>query len=254
VFCPQFSSIRELPAGVQVKNLSAVLANDEANLRPLLTQDSASREQAFVALNTAFAAEGAFISIPKSLALGEPIHLVFCSFGSGNPIMSHPRNLIVCEAGSQAQIVESYIGLGDQPTLTNVVTEVVGGAGSVIDYYRLQNESSSGYLIAALEADISRDCSFTAHSVTLKGSLIRNDIHVVLDGEVSTCSTANSMSTITPKLNTPSRIRLAENCIKEFSAGLPMQCSTARFSCIKMLRKPMLGRPTKTCYSLNRQW
>jgi Fe-S cluster assembly protein SufD len=187
VFCPQFSSIRELPAGVQVKNLSAVLANDEVNLRPLLTQDWASREQAFVALNTAFAAEGAFISIPKSLALGEPIHLVFCSFGSGNPIMSHPRNLIVCEAGSQAQIVESYIGLGDQPTLTNVVTEVVGGAGSVIDYYRLQNESSSGYLIAALEADISRDCSFTAHSVTLKGSLIRNDIHVVLDGEGAEC-------------------------------------------------------------------
>ena len=187
VFCPQFSSIRELPAGVRVKNLSAALATDEANLRPLLTHDSASREQAFVALNTAFAAEGAFISIPKSLELDEPIHLVFCSFGSGNPIMSHPRNLIVFEAGSQARIVESYIGLGDQPTLTNVVTEVVGGAGSVIDYYRLQNESTSGYLIAALEADIGRDCSFTAHSVTLNGSLIRNDIHVVLDGEGAEC-------------------------------------------------------------------
>ena len=187
VFCPQFSSIRGLPAGVQAKNLSAVLTINEANVRPLLTQNSTSRDQAFVALNTAFAAEGAFISIPKSVAVGEPIYLIFCSFGSGNPIMSHPRNFIVFEAGSQARIVESYIGLGDQPTLTNVVTEVIGGAGSVIDYYRLQNESSSGYLIAALEADISRDCSFTAHSVTLNGSLIRNDIHVVLDGEGAEC-------------------------------------------------------------------
>src|ERR671911_439367 len=187
VFCPYFSSIRDLPAGVQAKNLSAILAANDSTLRPHLTQNSVSREQPFVALNTAFAAEGAFISIPKGLELGEPIYLVFCSFGSGNPVMSHPRNLIVFEAGSQARIVESYIGLGDQPTLTNVVTEIVGGAGSVIDYYRLQNESSSGYLVAALEAEIKQNCSFTAHSVTLNGALIRNDIHVLLNGEGSEC-------------------------------------------------------------------
>jgi Fe-S cluster assembly protein SufD len=187
VFCPQFSSIRELPRGVQAKNLAAILAASDSTLRPHLTQNSVSREQPFVTLNTAFAAEGAVISIPKDLALDEPIYLVFCSFGSGNPVMSHPRNLIVFEAGSQARIVEAYIGLGDQPTLTNVVTEVVGGAGSVIDHYRLQNESSSGYLIAALEANVGRDCSFTAHSVTLNGALIRNDIHVLLNGEGSEC-------------------------------------------------------------------
>jgi Fe-S cluster assembly protein SufD len=187
VFCPQFSSIRELPAGVQAKTLSAALAANDSTIRPHLTQNSVSREQPFVALNTAFAGEGAFISIPKGIALSEPIYLVFCSFGSGSPVMSHPRNLIVFEAGSQARIVEAYIGLGDQPTLTNVVTEVVGGAGSVIDHYRLQNESSSGYLVAGLEADISRNCSFTAHSVTLNGALIRNDIHAVLNGEGSEC-------------------------------------------------------------------
>jgi Fe-S cluster assembly protein SufD len=187
VFSPQFSSVRELPAGVQAKNLSAALAANDSTVRPHLTQNSVSREQPFVALNTAFAAEGAFISIPKGIALSEPIYLVFCSFSSGNPVMSHPRNLIVFEEGSQARIVEVYIGLGDQPTLTNVVTDVIGGAGAVIDYYRLQNESSSGYLVAALEADIGRNCSFTAHSVTLNGALIRNDIHVLLNGEGSEC-------------------------------------------------------------------
>jgi Fe-S cluster assembly protein SufD len=187
VFCPQFSSIRELPAGVQAKNLSAVLVENDSTVRPHLARNSVYREQPFVVLNTALAAEGAFISIPKGVAIAEPIYLVFCSFGSGNPVMSHPRNLIVFEAGSQGRIVESYIGLGDQPYLTNVVTDVVGGAGSVIDYYRLQNESSCGYHVAALEARVSRDCSFTAHSITLGGSLIRNDIHVVLDGEGSEC-------------------------------------------------------------------
>src|SRR5918995_3655860 len=157
VFCPQFSSIRELPAGVQAKNLSAILAANDSTLRPHLTQNSVSREQPFVALNTAFAAEGAFISIPKGLELGEPIYLVFCSFSSGNPVMSHPRNLIVFEEGSQARIVESYIGLGDQPTLANPVTDVVGAEGSVIDYYRLQNEASCSYHVGALEARLSRN-------------------------------------------------------------------------------------------------
>ena len=187
VFSPQFSSIRELPAGVQAKSLSTALAANDSTVRPYLTQNSVSREQPFVALNTAFAAEGAFISIPQGIVLSEPIYLVFCSFGSGNPVMSHPRNLIIFEAGSQGRIVEAYIGLGDQPTLTNVVTEVVGGPGSVIDHYRLENESSSGYLIAALAADVGRDCSFTAHSLTLNGALIRNDVHVALNGEGSEC-------------------------------------------------------------------
>lgn len=187
VFCPQFSSIRELPAGVQVKSLSAALVANDSTVRPHLSRNTVSREQPFVALNTAFTAEGAFVLIPKGVTIAEPIYLVFCSFGSVNPVMSHPRNLIVFEAESQARIVESYIGLGDQPTLTNVVTDVAGGAGSVIDYYRLQNESSRGYQVAALEAQLSRDCSFTAHSVTLGGSLIRNDVHVVLDGEGSEC-------------------------------------------------------------------
>ena len=187
VFSPQFSSIRELPAGVQAKSLSTALAANDSTVRPYLTENSVSREQPFVALNTAFAAEGAFISIPQGIVLSEPIYLVFCSFGSGNPVMSHPRNLIIFEAGSQGRIVEAYIGLGDQPTLTNVVTEVVGGPGSVIDHYRLENESSSGYLIAALAADVGRDCSFTAHSLTLNGALIRNDVHVALNGEGSEC-------------------------------------------------------------------
>lgn len=187
VFCRQFSSIRELPAGVRVENLSAALTADVAVVRPHLSRNSV-REQPFVALNTAFAAEGAFVSVPERVVVAEPIYLVFCSFGSGNPVMSHPRNLIIFEAGSQARIVESYIGLGDQPYLANAVTDVVGGEGSVIDYYRLQNEATCGYHVGALEARLSRNCSFTAHAVTLGGSLIRNDIHALLDGEGSECA------------------------------------------------------------------
>jgi Fe-S cluster assembly protein SufD len=187
VFCRQFSSIRELPAGVRVENLSAALTADVAVVKPHLSRNSV-REQPFVALNTAFAAEGAFVSVPERVVVAEPIYLVFCSFGSGNPVMSHPRNLIIFEAGSQARIVESYIGLGDQPYLANAVTDVVGGEGSVIDYYRLQNEATCGYHVGALEARLSRNCSFTAHAVTLGGSLIRNDIHALLDGEGSECA------------------------------------------------------------------
>jgi Fe-S cluster assembly protein SufD len=187
VFCPHFSSIRDLPAGVQVKNLSAALAANDPIVRSYLSRNSVRGEQPFVALNTAFAAEGAFVSVPKGVLIAEPIYLVFCSFGSGNPVMSHPRNLVVFEAGSQARIVESYIGLGDQPTLVNAVTDIVGGEGSVIDYYRLQNEANCSYHVGALEMRASRNCSFTAHSVTLRGSLVRNDIHVILDGEGSEC-------------------------------------------------------------------
>ncbi|MPZ75750.1 MAG: Fe-S cluster assembly protein SufD [Deltaproteobacteria bacterium] len=187
IFCPEHSSVRGLPSNVRVENLSAALTTDDGVIEPYLSRDTRYRQEAFVALNTAFTEEGAFVLVPRGVVVTEPIYLVFASYGNGFPVMSHPRNLVICEAGSQARIVESYVGFGEQPYLTNVVTKVVGEEGAIIDYYRVQREASKGYHVGALSARMSRNCSFTAHSVTLSGSLIRNDIHALLDGEGATC-------------------------------------------------------------------
>ena len=52
VFCPHFSSIRDLPAGVQVKNLSAALAANDPIVRPHLSRNSVRGEKPFICIGS----------------------------------------------------------------------------------------------------------------------------------------------------------------------------------------------------------
>jgi Fe-S cluster assembly protein SufD len=102
--------------------------------------------------------------------------------------MSHPRNLILLQAGSDAQIVESYLGLGPGAFFVNAVTELVAGAESMVHHYRLQPQGEGVFHVGTLAARIERNANFFAHALTLGGLLVRNNVHVVLDGEGSQCT------------------------------------------------------------------
>ncbi len=183
-----FSSHRGLPGGLRVGSLAAALRADRERIAPHLARYAGYREHAFVALNTAFLAAGAFVYVPAGAVVEAPIHLLFVSTGLGQPTVSHPRNLIVVGSGSQATIVESYIGLDHHVSLTNAVTEVVVGENATIDHYKVQRESEAAFHIATLQVHQARSSTFASHSIALGGALVRNDVNVVLDGEGSECT------------------------------------------------------------------
>ena len=147
---------------------------------------ASGRRQPFVALNTAFLEDGAVVSIAAGCRAVQPIYLVFVSTATNQPVVSHPRTLILLGAGSEAKIVESYLGL-DGGYFCNAVTELVGGPDSIIEHYRLQQESDTGFHVSALEANLERGCHLTAHAVSLSGALVRNNVRVTLNGEGSAC-------------------------------------------------------------------
>src|SRR5271157_4235551 len=65
-FAKQLSTLEALPGGVQAGSLAEGLASDAKTLERHLARYAADyREHAFVALNTAFIEDGAFIEIPK---------------------------------------------------------------------------------------------------------------------------------------------------------------------------------------------
>jgi Fe-S cluster assembly protein SufD len=174
--------------GIRVESLANALRGDDGVLRSHLSRYVRYQEHSFVALNTAFVEDGALVLIPKGEMVEEPIHLIFVSTGQNRPVISHPRNLIVLDEGSQACIVESHVGTGSGTYFANAVTEIVGGEGASIEYFLLEREGNAGFHVGALEAQLSRQCTLSAHSITLGGALVRNDVHVVLNGEGSGCS------------------------------------------------------------------
>ena len=91
-------------------------------------------------------------------------------------------------AGCEAKIVESYVGVNSGRYFCNAVTELVGGQDAVVEHYRIQQESDSGFHIGTLEANLPRGCHLTAHAVSLSGSLVRNNVHVILNGEGAECT------------------------------------------------------------------
>ncbi|MGH7823928.1 MAG: Fe-S cluster assembly protein SufD [Candidatus Binatia bacterium] len=188
VFSPGLSSLRGMPEGVKVQSLARALREDDSEaLQTHLARYAVQREHGFVALNTAFIEDGAFILVPKGQTIDEPIYLIFVACEAGKRVVSHPRNLFVFEENTQARIVESYVGLSETAYLNNAVTEIIAGENANIDHYRLQRETETGSHIGVLAAHLGRSCHLTAHAVILGGALVRNDIHAVLDGEGVEC-------------------------------------------------------------------
>ncbi|MGE5307293.1 MAG: Fe-S cluster assembly protein SufD [Alphaproteobacteria bacterium] len=186
-FVPELSLWRDVPAGVRVQSLADAIRRDEQILAPYLAACARHEREAFFALNTAFMEDGAVVIVPSNCRLESPLHLIFVANAGEKRIAFYPRNLLLVGAGSEAKIVESYLGLGTGAYFVDAVTELVGEENSSIDYYRLQRESDTGFHVGAVDARMKRNCRFTSHAITLAGSLVRNDVHVALEGEGAEC-------------------------------------------------------------------
>ena len=191
VYSHELSSTVGLPGVVRASSLAEALAGEagqSGKLEQHLAGYAAYDRQPFVALNTAFLEQGAFLRIPRGLVLEEPIHLLFVSTGDGVPQVSHPRNLILLDRESQAVVIESYVGLGEAVYFTNAVTEIVVDESAVVEHYKLQQESQRAFHVATVQVRQARSSVFTNHNISLGGALVRNDLTAVLDGEGAECT------------------------------------------------------------------
>jgi len=188
VYAPQLSSPRELSGGARAGSLAELIKRDDRLLSAQLGHYASHRRQSLVALNTAFIGDGAVVIVAPGCHLARPIYLVYLSGVAGQQqLVSHPRTLIFLGAGSAAKIVESYIGVNGGTYFCNAVTELIGEADSLADHYRLQREGETAFHTGTLEANLGRGAHLTAHAITLSGSLVRNDVHVSLNGEDAEC-------------------------------------------------------------------
>jgi Fe-S cluster assembly protein SufD len=163
-----------LPKGVAVEDLPGAENH--------LGRYADYKNNAFVALNTAFLGEAAVIRVKRGTVLQRPIEITYQAQSSGAPFVTHPRVLVIVESGAQCSIVESYQGSGRPGAgyLTNAVTEIVAGDGAVVDHYKIQRESMDAFHIATLQVALGRSANFTTHNISLGGALVRNDIGVTL--------------------------------------------------------------------------
>jgi Fe-S cluster assembly protein SufD len=148
----------------------------------------AAPDAAFTALNTALFEDGAIVRVPKNVIVDKPINVVFVTTGSPTPTASYPRVLLVAEENSQAQVIETHVGLGGGVHFSCAVTEVVTAPGSRLEHYRVQLERPDGYHYCRLQVRAARAATFLSHAFSLGGAIVRNDLGAVLGGEGIDCT------------------------------------------------------------------
>jgi Fe-S cluster assembly protein SufD len=140
-YAPTLSSPGSPGHGVSVRSLAQAFKDDRDVLEQHLARYAGYHHEAFSALNTAFMEDGAFVHVPRGRVVEKPIRLLYVSTATGEPIMTHPHNLIILDEDSQAVIVEDYVSHGAEVYFSNVVTEAVVGQNSVLSHYMIEQNN-----------------------------------------------------------------------------------------------------------------
>ena len=186
-FAPILSTLPTPQAGVTITNLATAITNGDKLVEQHLARHARVDESGFSALNTAFIADGAFITLAPNAVAAAPIHLLFLSIPNSTANTAQPRNLIIAGANSSAKIVEHYVSLGEAAHFTNAITEIVVGAGANLEHAKFQEENLEAFHIATVQATLARDSRFLSHSISTGARLARHNIHLVMTGSGVVC-------------------------------------------------------------------
>jgi Fe-S cluster assembly protein SufD len=182
-FAKELSRVESRVKGLVLDSLANVLQRGDEITGKYLGRYADYENEAFIALNTAFADDGAFIRVPRHTVLDEPIHLLNISDSGKMSFLAHPRNLLIIGEGSQVQIIESYHALSHQAYFNNIVTEIVVEENAVVDHVRIQDESRQAYHVAAREVHQEKGSVYSSISIDLGGALVRNNLNLRLQAE-----------------------------------------------------------------------
>ncbi|MBZ5603062.1 MAG: Fe-S cluster assembly protein SufD [Acidobacteriia bacterium] len=194
-FAPGLSTLQALPPGVSVRSLADVLTADSERVAAHLARHAAFDNEPFAALNTAFASDGAVVEASPNAVVTRPIHILFVAASGGE--VSYPRVLVRAGRNSQMQLVESHIAPDGSPTrlghpgapsFTNAVSEIVLDDGAVVDYYRVQREATDSFHVSTTQVTLSHSSTFSSHTFSFGGAIVRNDINALLAGEGGDCT------------------------------------------------------------------
>lgn len=182
------SSLGNLPDGVELLNVSALLEQDAARIAPYLEPNGQGPEQSLVALNTAMMSDGVLLSVPRGLTVHSPIELIFIGAAVDQPLAYHPRNLILMAAGSQAVVIEHHVTLGDGPaTFANTTTQIRLADDALLHHYKMQAEGTEAFHLETVDVELGRNAHYDAFGMSLGARLSRNEVAVRLNGEGATC-------------------------------------------------------------------
>jgi len=187
LFSAKLSRIKPVTGGARIESLATALAQESTLIETHIGKYAHLAGNTFAALNQALFSDGAFIFVPRGVAVAEPVQLIYISSAKENGETILPRNLVIAEANSKLTVVESYISTGNVAYFTNAVTEIFAGDHAAVEHVKVQDEAAAAFHIATIAGEFGRASNVSVHSFALGAKLSRNNIRTKLAGEGLEC-------------------------------------------------------------------
>jgi len=173
--------------GVRVCGLATC---DPAELEGFLGVASDASPDAFTVLHDAFLAGGAFVHVPRGVAVEHPIVVLHWSEGDG--LASFPHTLVVADEGAEVTVFDRYGSAtsqtgGNRPGgtghLVDAVVELLVGDNAHVRYLSVQEHGARTWQVALQRAHVGRDATLRSTVVALGGEYARLRSESRLDGQ-----------------------------------------------------------------------
>jgi Fe-S cluster assembly protein SufD len=185
---PDLSNLTNLPDGISFEPLTQALENDPEFIESQLSTEELKYDQGFSALNAAMMESGTVFRVAKGVQVKEPIEIVYMNGGTDAPIIRHPHNVFVLEAGSQATLVMRHAGIATGAYFNNAVTEIVVGDGAILKHYTLQTDCMEAIHLSTVNVRVGKDATYETFNFAIGGRLSRTETRVRLEGRGAHCN------------------------------------------------------------------
>jgi Fe-S cluster assembly protein SufD len=141
------------------------------------------KSDAFAAWNTADWKAGVFIHVPKNVIVEKPVIFYHISDTTAGEVSAAQRNLIVVERSAEVTLVEKFDSTGTGNHFLNLLNEIAVDDNAGLNLYSIQNDSGNRFQYGLTEIYQKNSSRVNTYTFTLNGKMMRNNLHLSLDGE-----------------------------------------------------------------------
>ncbi len=172
------------PAGVVFTTMAAALKTHGDLIQAKMDQAVEALEHKFSALRAALWQDGAFLYVPKGVAIERPLRVCYTLADSKQAIF--PRTLVILEEQASVTLIEEFISHDHaEPALAGPISEIFAGPGSSLRFVSVQHWGAGVYHIGGQKLILGRDANAEWTSVALGGQVQHIEAEARLEGNGS---------------------------------------------------------------------
>ncbi|MDA3942207.1 MAG: Fe-S cluster assembly protein SufD [Bacteroidetes bacterium] len=177
-------SLKTLPEGIVIGSIRAAMGTYPEIFEKHYGQIAESEGNGFIQINTAMMQDGVFIWVPDGVKSAKTLQIIKI-INKEEQLFVQSRNLIVLGKNSELSLMHCDDSVDQHASLVNTVTEIFVDEAAHLEMYKLQNLNDQSALINSTFVRQLANSTIKTNTLTFNCGLIRNNIHVRLDGQGS---------------------------------------------------------------------